>query len=125
MQCLHIANIVTCKFAAAYPRPGSFFLNLALNPAFGPQDLSYWLSWALTHFFTLAISTFFCALIGLYAFPHSNFFAMLAFYWLASAALVAFSYVASTLFQKSRVAGMVVTIIYIGAMIPGYLFQIP
>ena len=83
------------------------------------QATAYWSSWALTHFFTMAVSGVLCAVIGLYPFRHSSFVIMLAFYWLVAGALIAFSYFLSTLFSKSRVAGSVAAVLYALAMVPG------
>jgi hypothetical protein len=83
------------------------------------QDGAYWCAWALTHFATLAVSGVLCALIALYPFPHTDFLLMLALLWLTAAALLAFAYCLSTLFTKSRVAGMASAMLYAVAMIPG------
>lgn len=83
------------------------------------QDGAYWAAWALTHFAMLAISGLLCTLIALYPFPHTDFLLMLALLWLTAAALLAFAYFLSTLFDKSRVAGMASAMLYAVAMIPG------
>ena len=44
---------------------------------------------------------------------------MLGLLWLTAAALLAFAYFLSTLFQASRVAGMASAMLYALAMVPG------
>lgn len=46
---------------------------------------------------------------------------MLLLLWLTGAALLAFAYFLSTLFAKSRVAGMASAMLYAVAMVPGYV----
>lgn len=83
------------------------------------QDGAYWLSWAITHWTTWAISGALCTLVSIFPFPASDPSVLLAFLWLAAAALVAFAYALSTLFSTSRVAGMVAVLSYSLAVIPG------
>lgn len=83
------------------------------------QDGAYWASWALTHGAVLAAMMLVCALVSLYPFRHSSFTLLLTVLWLVAAALIAFSYFLSTLFSKSRVAGMVAPLAYSLAMLPG------
>jgi hypothetical protein len=85
----------------------------------GAQDGAYWGAWALSHFASLALSGLLCALIALYPFPHTGFGVMLGLLWLTAAALIAFAYFLSTLFAKSRVAGMASAMLYALAMVPG------
>ena len=84
-----------------------------------PQDGAYWTAWALTHWASLALSGLLCALIARYPFPHTSFTLMLLLLWLTAAALLAFAYFLSTLFAKSRVAGMASAMLYAVAMVPG------
>ncbi|KAK9842270.1 hypothetical protein WJX81_003820 [Elliptochloris bilobata] len=88
---------------------------------FGLQDGAYWASWALTHYGTLFLSCALCAAIGTYPFPHTPPLVMAVLLWLAAAALLAFAYFLSTLFSKSRVAGLATAMLYALAMVPGYL----
>lgn len=83
------------------------------------QDGAYWGAWALTHFATMALSGALCAAIAIYPFPHTDPGLMLALLWLTAAALLAFAYFLSTLFAKSRVAGMASAMLYAVAMVPG------
>ncbi len=83
------------------------------------QDGAYWSAWALTHWASLALSGLLCALIARYPFPHTSFTLMLLLLWLTAAALLAFAYFLSTLFAKSRVAGMASAMLYAVAMVPG------
>lgn len=85
----------------------------------GLGDGPYWASWALTHAGGAAVSGLLCAGVGLYPFRHTSFALMLAFYWLVSAALLAWAYAVSTLFQRARVAGTAAAVIYAVAMTPG------
>eukprot|EP00854_Cymbomonas_tetramitiformis_P016837 gene16837-20003_t len=59
----------------------------------------YWLTWFLTHWGTLIITSFLCALIGLYPFSASDPVLMFLFYVLWSASLVVFCYALSTFFS--------------------------
>jgi ATP-binding cassette subfamily A (ABC1) protein 3 len=68
---------------------------------------------------------FLCAVISLYPFRHSSFTVLLAILWLVAAALIAFAYCLSTLYDKSRVAGISVSMIYSLAMVPGYVMPLP
>jgi hypothetical protein len=54
-------------------------------------------------------------------FPSSSPWIMLLFYWLSSAALVAFSYAISTMFSSTRVASLFCPLIYLLAMVPAFL----
>ncbi|BDA45751.1 probable ATP-binding cassette sub-family A member 3 [Coccomyxa sp. Obi] len=95
-----------------------------LNPtrvAVATVDAAYWSAWALTHFTTMAVSGALCAAIALYPFPHTDPLLMLALLWLTAAALLSFAYFLSTLFAKSRVAGMASAMLYAVAMVPGYI----
>ena len=83
------------------------------------QDGAYWGAWVLSHFATLALSGLLCAAIARYPFPHTAFSVMLSLLWLTAAALLAFAYFLSTLFQASRVAGMASAMLYALAMVPG------
>ena len=86
----------------------------------GAQDGAYWSAWALTHWSSLALSGLLCAAIARYPFPHTSFGLMLLLLWLVAAALLAFAYFLSTLFAKSRVAGMASAMLYAVAMVPGW-----
>ena len=46
---------------------------------------------------------------------------MLALYWSTALALLAFAYCLTTLFSKARVAGTASALIYLAAMIPGWV----
>lgn len=85
------------------------------------QDAPYWGSWFLTHWAALAVSSLLCVAVGSYPFAHSSLVVMIAFFWLFSAALVAFAYAQSTLFTTSRVAGTVSQFLYALSMLPGAL----
>jgi len=87
----------------------------------GLTDLAYWSSWAITHFSIIALSGFLCALVGMYPFQRSAFGVLLMFFWLASAALLAFGYCLSCLFSSSRVATTGVTVLFAAGMAPGWL----
>ena len=87
------------------------------------QDGAYWSAWALTHWASLALSGLLCTLIARYPFPHTSFSLMLLLLWLTAAALLAFAYFLSTLFAKSRVAGMASAMLYAVALVPGYAPQ--
>ena len=83
------------------------------------QDGAYWFAWAITHWATWAVSGILCTLVSLYPFPASNPTVLLAFLWLATAALVAFAYAISTLFSTSRTAGTVAVLLFSLAVVPG------
>ena len=83
------------------------------------QDGAYWASWALTHWALLAASSLLCVGIATYPFPHSSPIVLLLLLWLTAAALVAFAYFMSTLFNKTRIAGPASALLYVFAMIPG------
>jgi len=87
----------------------------------GLHDAAYWASWTITHFSTLYLSGIGCAVVGTYAFPHTELSVMLMFYALSALALITFSYFLSTLFSKQRVAGFAAVMIFCAAMLPGYL----
>lgn len=90
----------------------------------GLSEGAYWSSWAVTHWTTLALSGLLVAIVGLYPFQASSFSLMVMFYFLFSAALVAFSYFISTWFQQSRVAGTATQFVYALSMIPGFLLPL-
>jgi len=83
------------------------------------QDGAYWASWALTHYGTLFLSCALCTAVGTYPFPRTPPLVMATLLWLAAAALLAFAYFLSTLFSKSRVAGLATALLYALAMVPG------
>ncbi|GAB4821282.1 hypothetical protein N2152v2_008328 [Parachlorella kessleri] len=87
----------------------------------GLQDAAYWASWAITHWSTMALSGLLCAVVGLYPFAHSSFVLMLCLYWVTALALLAFAYCITTFFSKARVAGTATALIYLAAMVPGYV----
>lgn len=89
------------------------------------QDGAYWASWALTHYGTLFLSCALCAGIGMYPFPRTPPLVMATLLWLAAAALLAFAYFLSTLFSKSRVAGLATALLYALAMVPGWATSPP
>ena len=60
-----------------------------------------------------------CAIISLYPFRHSSFTVLLVVLLLVAAALIAYAYFLSTLFSKSRVAGIAASMLYSLAMVPG------
>lgn len=99
---------------AKYPDGKALLLNSACM-----QDGAYWLSWAITHWTTWAVSGVLCTLVSIWPFPASDPTVLLAFLWLAAAALIAFAYALSTLFSTSRVAGMVAVFSYTLAVSPG------
>lgn len=87
----------------------------------GLTDSAYWASWGISHFTLLAISGTLCALVGMYPFQRTSFSLMLSFFWLASAALLAFAYCLSAFFSRARVAATGVTVLFAVAMAPGYM----
>ncbi|KAK3284750.1 hypothetical protein CYMTET_7616 [Cymbomonas tetramitiformis] len=78
----------------------------------------YWASWFLSHWSNLVITSFFLTLIGMYVFPNSNPGLMFLFYIMWAASLVLWCYAISTLFNRSKVAAIASSILFVTCMAP-------
>jgi hypothetical protein len=70
----------------------------------GLTDSMFWLSWFVTHWSSLGVTSFICALIGIYPFPYSDWTVTLVFLLVWSVNLIAFNYFISAFFDNSRLA---------------------
>jgi len=78
----------------------------------------YWSSWFLTHWSSLVLSMFISALIGLYPFEYTNFAIMFLFLITWGASLVTFCYFISCFFDRSLIASIVGSLLYVCGLAP-------
>lgn len=84
----------------------------------GMTDGMFWVSWFVTHWSSLALTSFVCALISIYPFPNTDWTVNLVFFLLWTANLVAFNYFLSAFFDNSRLAATIGWFVYVLSIAP-------
>lgn len=84
----------------------------------GMTDFMFWLSWFITHWTSLAITSFIVSLIGVYPFAYSEWTVNFVFFLFWTANLVAFNYMLAAFFDNSRLAATLGWFVYVLTITP-------
>eukprot|EP00854_Cymbomonas_tetramitiformis_P012663 gene12663-14971_t len=90
----------------------------------GLSDRMYWGAWFLTHWSNFMLVAFLVACIGTFPFEYTDPFILFLFMVSWGASLVTFCYFLSCFFNRSRIAAIVSSIIYISGMAPAIAMRI-
>jgi len=84
----------------------------------GMGDRVYWGSWFLTHFSTMSLTMLMCTIIGMYPFEFTNPIIQLIFLLAWGASLISFCYFLACFFDRSLIASIVGSMVYVCGLAP-------